>query len=132
MFGRRPHSNQARICVFGFSANRVWLVSRFYILNFFFTITTKRERSLIRTAQSDAVRCCPMQSDAVRCSPMQSDAVRCPMQFHYLFIYLQQLNKYVVYTHIHTEKNTFCHLPWAPKSLKLIKEGPLLRSCLYK
>ena len=31
MFGRRPNSNQARICVLGFSANRVWLVSRFLI-----------------------------------------------------------------------------------------------------
>ena len=30
MFGRRPNSNQTRICVLGFSANRVWLVSRFY------------------------------------------------------------------------------------------------------
>ena len=31
MFGHRPNSDQARICVLGFSANRVWLVSRFYI-----------------------------------------------------------------------------------------------------
>ena len=29
MFGLRPNSNQARICVLGFSANRVWLASRF-------------------------------------------------------------------------------------------------------
>ena len=29
MFGRRPNSAQARICVLGFSANRIWLVSRF-------------------------------------------------------------------------------------------------------
>ena len=28
---RRPNSNQAGICVLGFSANRVWLVNRFYI-----------------------------------------------------------------------------------------------------
>ena len=52
MFGRRPNSNQARICVLGFSANRVWLVSRFYIF----------------LPMSDAVisRCnSPMQSDAV-------------------------------------------------------------------
>ena len=28
MFGRRPNSNQAKICVLGFSANRVWLVSQ--------------------------------------------------------------------------------------------------------
>ena len=30
MFDCRPNSNQARICVLGFSVNRVWLVSRFY------------------------------------------------------------------------------------------------------
>ena len=29
--GVRPNSNQARICVLGFSANRVWLVNRFNI-----------------------------------------------------------------------------------------------------
>ena len=35
MFGRRPNSDQARICVLGFSANRVWLVSRFlYFVRF--------------------------------------------------------------------------------------------------
>ena len=33
MFGRRPNSDQARICVLGFRANRVWLVSHFF-LNF--------------------------------------------------------------------------------------------------
>ena len=33
--GRRPNSNQERHCVLGFSANRVWLVSRFiYFLGF--------------------------------------------------------------------------------------------------
>ena len=31
VLGRRPNSNQAKICVLGFSAIRVWLVSRFYI-----------------------------------------------------------------------------------------------------
>ena len=31
MFGGRSNSNQARICVLGFSAFRVWLVNRFYI-----------------------------------------------------------------------------------------------------
>ena len=30
MLGRRPNSNLARICVVGFSANKVWLVSYFY------------------------------------------------------------------------------------------------------
>ena len=30
MFGCRLNSNQARICVLEFSANRVWLVSRFF------------------------------------------------------------------------------------------------------
>ena len=34
MFGRSPNSNQAKICVLRFSANRVWLVSRFYIFSF--------------------------------------------------------------------------------------------------
>ena len=42
MFGRRRNSNQARICVVGFSANRVWLDSRFFI---FLLFITKRERS---------------------------------------------------------------------------------------
>ena len=32
VFGRRLNSNQAKICVLGFTANRVWLVSRFIIL----------------------------------------------------------------------------------------------------
>ena len=32
MFGRKPNSNQARIRVLRFSANREWLVSRFCIL----------------------------------------------------------------------------------------------------
>ena len=31
MFCHRPKSNQARICVLWFSANRMWLVNRFYI-----------------------------------------------------------------------------------------------------
>ena len=31
MFGHRPNCNQTKFCVLGFSANRVWLVSRFYI-----------------------------------------------------------------------------------------------------
>ena len=30
VFGHRPNSYQARICVLGFSANRVWLVSCFF------------------------------------------------------------------------------------------------------
>ena len=34
MFGRRPNSNQAKICVLAFRANRVWLVSSFYIFCF--------------------------------------------------------------------------------------------------
>ena len=29
LFGHRSNSNQERICVLGFSADRVWLVSRF-------------------------------------------------------------------------------------------------------
>ena len=29
--GHRANSNQARICVLGFTAHRVWLVSRFYM-----------------------------------------------------------------------------------------------------
>ena len=59
MFDRRPNSNQSRICVLGFSANRVWLVSRFYIwyiiifLHYYNT--------------NYAVRCSPMQSDTIRC-----------------------------------------------------------------
>ena len=32
VFSRSPNSNLGRICVLGFSANRVWLVSRFYII----------------------------------------------------------------------------------------------------
>ena len=32
VFGRSPNSNQARICVLWFSANRVWLVSHFIFL----------------------------------------------------------------------------------------------------
>ena len=32
MFGHRPNSNQARICILGFSAKRVWLVSRFFYI----------------------------------------------------------------------------------------------------
>ena len=40
--------------VLGFSANRVWLVSRLYIFTLFFYITTKRERSQYQL-QSDAV-----------------------------------------------------------------------------
>ena len=31
VFGGGPNSNLVRICVLGFSANRVWLVSSFYI-----------------------------------------------------------------------------------------------------
>ena len=52
----RLHSNQARICVLGSIANRVWLVSRFYVLYIFY-ITTKRDRSQYQL-------CSPM-SDAV-------------------------------------------------------------------
>ena len=40
MFGHRPNSNQARICVLGFSANRVWLVSRFYIFTTYYKVRT--------------------------------------------------------------------------------------------
>ena len=36
MFGRRPNSNQARICVLGFSANRVWLVNCFFHFSIYF------------------------------------------------------------------------------------------------
>ena len=36
MFSRRPNSNQARICVLGFSANRVWLVSRLLHFSIYF------------------------------------------------------------------------------------------------
>ena len=36
VFGRRPNSNQARICVLEFSANRVWLVSRFFHNSIYF------------------------------------------------------------------------------------------------
>ena len=59
VFGLRPNSFQARICVVGFSANMVWLVSRFYILYIIiFTLLQYQLRS-------------PMQSDeVVRCSPM--------------------------------------------------------------
>ena len=38
MFGRRPNSNQARICVLWFSANRVWLVSHFFDISIYFYI----------------------------------------------------------------------------------------------
>ena len=35
MFGHRSNSDQTRICVLGFSANRVWLVSPFlYFVRF--------------------------------------------------------------------------------------------------
>ena len=36
MFGCRPNSNQARICVLGFSADRVWLVSNFFHFSIYF------------------------------------------------------------------------------------------------
>ena len=36
MFGRRLNCNQARMCVSGVSANRVWLVSLF--LNFYLAV----------------------------------------------------------------------------------------------
>ena len=36
MFGRRPNSNQARISVLGFSANRVRLVIRFFNFSIYF------------------------------------------------------------------------------------------------
>ena len=45
VFGHRPNTNQARICVLGFGANRVWLVSPFHVSYIIFDITTKRERS---------------------------------------------------------------------------------------
>ena len=57
-----PNSNQARICVLGFRANRMCLVSRFCCIYIFY-ITTKRDRSQYQLY-----------------SPMQTDAVRCPMQ----------------------------------------------------
>ena len=40
MFGCRPNSNRARICVLGFSANRVWLVSRLYIFTIYYKART--------------------------------------------------------------------------------------------
>ena len=46
-FGHRPNSNQARICVLGFSANRVWLVSRFYI--FYNFVTLLQSTSVLNT-----------------------------------------------------------------------------------
>ena len=36
VFGRRPNSYQAMICVLGFSANRVWLVSSFFHISIYF------------------------------------------------------------------------------------------------
>ena len=56
MFDRRPNSNKARICVLGFSANRVWLVSRFYNFYVIFCLHYYKERAFsIPTVQSDAV-----------------------------------------------------------------------------
>ena len=38
MSGCRSNSNQARICVLGFSANRVWLVNHLYIFLYYFVL----------------------------------------------------------------------------------------------
>ena len=46
-------------------------------------------------------------------------------------IYVQQLNKCVVYTHAHTKKYIIASA-MGPTSLKLINEGPLLHRCLLK
>ena len=40
MFGCSSNSNRARICALGFSANRVWLVSRFYIFTIYYKVRT--------------------------------------------------------------------------------------------
>ena len=52
------------------SADRVWLVSRFYSFYIIFLHYYKAQAFSISTVQSDAFRCCPLQSN-VRCSPMQ-------------------------------------------------------------
>ena len=48
MFGRMSNSNQAWICVLGFSANRVWVVSlffnTFYLFLYITHVTTMRKR----------------------------------------------------------------------------------------
>ena len=56
VFGHMPNSNQARICVLGFSANRMYLVSRFYVVYIFFTLL----QSVIVLKTNCAVRCSPM------------------------------------------------------------------------
>ena len=33
MFSRRPNSNQASICILGYTANRVWLISHFIYIS---------------------------------------------------------------------------------------------------
>ena len=58
MFGRRLNSNQARICVLQFSANRVWLVSRFYTfyIIIFYNITKHERTQYQRLTLLDYVR----------------------------------------------------------------------------
>ena len=49
------NSNQARSCDLGFSANRMWLVSRLYIFYILFLHYYKARAFSIQTVQSDAV-----------------------------------------------------------------------------
>ena len=45
-----------------------------------------------------------------------------------LFIYLQQLNRGVVYTHVHAEKYISCQLQWAANILQLTNESTVLHN----
>ena len=89
MFTHRPNSNQARICVLGFSSNSVWLVSRFYIFTIYykvlkFSIPMTNTIGLCELSWPNGLKCRSLNSE-VRKTRVRSQTRVCFFVLFFIF-----------------------------------------------